>query len=115
MLIIDHTISFILNKKRALILLAASFFVFLQSSIGPNNFLRADSEIYHVDFYGVVLMTIFIIVFSAYISYKNLINFGYLLLLLLHPDSLHTLNFSATVFLFFVPKIDTYLRRNADS
>ena len=88
MLIIGHTISFILNKKRALILLAGSlfgFFVFLQSSLGPNNFLRTDSEIYHVDFYGVLLMTIFIIGFSAYISYKTLINFGYLLLIFSLP------------------------------
>ena len=88
MQIVSRAVSFISDKKRALILLAISlfgFYIFLQSSLGPNNLLRSDSEIYHVDFEGVALMMLFIIGFSAYISYKTLINFGYLLLIFSLP------------------------------
>ena len=84
----NRVVSFLSNKKRALVLLAISlfgFYVFLQSSLGPNNFLRADSGTYHVDFGGVALMTVYIISFSAYASYKTLINFGYLLLIFSLP------------------------------
>ena len=88
MQIVSRAVSFISDRKRALILLAISlfgFYIFLQSSLGPNNLLRSDSEIYHVDFEGVALMMLFIIGFSAYISYKTLINFGYLLLIFSLP------------------------------
>ena len=84
----NRVVSFLSNKKRALVLLAISlfgFYVFLQSSLGPNNFLRADSGTYHVDFGGVALMTVYIISISAYASYKTLINFGYLLLIFSLP------------------------------
>lgn len=68
-----------------LLVFLLGFFLFLQSSLGPNNFLRADSNAYHVDFGGVALMVIFIVGYSAYISYKTLINFGYLLLIFSLP------------------------------
>ena len=68
-----------------LLVFLLGFFLFLQSSLGPNNFLRADSGAYHVDFGGVALMVIFIVGYSAYISYKTLINFGYLLLIFSLP------------------------------
>lgn len=78
----------IFNKKRAVSLLLISligFYLFLQFSLGPDNFLRTDSDIYHVNFGGVAVMVIFIIGFSSYISYKTLINFGYLLLIFSLP------------------------------
>ena len=68
--IVSRVISFLSQKKRALFLLLislAGFFLFLTSSLGPNNLLRADSELYHVDFDGVAFMTVFIVGFSAYI------------------------------------------------
>ena len=86
--IVSRVISSLLQKKRALFLLVVSltgFYVFLTSSLGPNNLLRADSELYHVDFGGVAFMAVFIIGFSAYISHKTLINFGYLLLIFSLP------------------------------
>ena len=86
--IVSRVISSLLQKKRALFLLVVSltgFYVFLTSSLGPNNLLRADSELYHVDFGGVAFMAVFIIGFSAYISLKTLINFGYLLLIFSLP------------------------------
>ena len=86
--LISRAFSLISNKKRAVFLLIisfAGFYIFLSSSLGPENILRADSEIYHVDFGGVALMAVFIVGFSAYISYKTLINFGYLLLIFSLP------------------------------
>ena len=86
--IVSRVISFLSQKKRALFLLLislAGFFLFLTSSLGPNNLLRADSELYHVDFDGVAFMAVFIVGFSAYISHKTLINFGYLLLIFSLP------------------------------
>ena len=86
--IFRRTTALIFNKKRAVSLLLISligFYLFLQLSLGPDNFLRTDSDIYHVDFGGVALMVIFIIGFSTYISYKTLINFGYLLLIFSLP------------------------------
>ena len=62
--IFRRTTALIFNKKRAVSLLLISligFYLFLQLSLGPDNFLRTDSDIYHVDFGGIALMIIFII------------------------------------------------------
>ena len=88
MQLIKQMISFVSRKKRSLALLAASlcgFFLFLQSSLGANNFLRMDSGVHYIDFNGAGLMAIFIIGFSAYVSRKTLINFGYLLFIFALP------------------------------
>ena len=72
---------FLSQKKRAFSSANAGFFLFLTSSLGPNNLLRADSEFYHVDFDGVAFMAVLLVS----ISHKTLINFGYLLLIFSLP------------------------------